>query len=474
MREPSQRHKRSKRLGRYELLEELSRHGDGVTYKARDPLLGRFVAIKTVARSAAAPPGSGNDEFERMVKLAGGLNHPNIVIVYDTGTNRDVAYIATELVDGRTLRAMLDSGSALPPVAIERIVAQVADGLEFTHQHAIVHGDVSPSTLVVLDIGFVKISCLGNALFPMGSRVPQHSTSEASPYVSPEQAMGGVIDARSDVFSLGAVLYEMLTGIAPFSGSTPDELVDAIKSRNPQKPSSVNRNIPSGFDYIVARALSKEPDHRYQRARDMASDLRKWALEEPTFFATPRCLANTAQTTHPEPSGIAKPPEPRAEGPGKLRTRRQWLLYGVPGALLTFSAGWAVMSRRAPTRQPGTEARASTTPATPQSAAVEVVQVRNEAPSTAQIEMEPLGSSAADSARTRVETQPKARVNFAVSPWGEIYVDGKRKGVTPPLRQVELAPGKYWIEIKNTIFPPRRQFVEVKANARLRIKHRFK
>src|SRR5262245_46941684 len=142
VRDSYQRHMRIKRLGRYELLEELCRDGEGIVYKARDPLLGRLVAIRTDARRTALPAHDSvapvNVDFERKVRLAGGLAHPNIITVYDAGTSRDVAYIATELVAGETLRDILDRGVELPPAAIERIAAQAADGLDFMHRHAIV------------------------------------------------------------------------------------------------------------------------------------------------------------------------------------------------------------------------------------------------------------------------------------------------------------------------------------------------
>jgi len=485
MQKPSQRHIRPKRLGRYELLEELTRDGDGFVYKARDPLLDRLVAIKTVARAPGEE--SRNPDFERKVKLAGGLAHPNIVTVYDAGAARDVAYMAVELVDGDTLRDTLHSGVDLQSAAIERIAAQIADGLDFMHVHGIVHGDVNPSSVVLLNIGFVKISYLGNALFPLGSSMPGDTISAASRYLSPEHVMGGAIDARSDVFSLGVVLYEMLTGVAPFSGGTSHELADAIENKHPQPPSSLNPGIPSGFDYVVAKALSKQPDHRYQSARDMAQHLRRWALEEPTFFAMPRSAAMPAQLPLAVPAEIAQPPGvgAAAEGPSavladtlqvrhaSLRTRRQWLLYGVPAAFLTMTAAWTMWSRPAATQPSATENSTGVRPNAPSTDA-QLVHVRDAPPpSMAPTETRPVISAAPEPAAAPLHRPPVGRVKLAVTPWGEIYVDGRKRGVTPPLRHIELAPGRHRIEIKNTIFPSRSQSVEVKANGQLRIKHKF-
>jgi serine/threonine-protein kinase len=488
MQNPSQRHIRPKRLGRYQVLEELARDADGIVYRARDPLLDRLVAIKTVARAPDAQ--SHNADFERKVKLAGGLAHPNIVTVHDAGISRDVAYMAMELVDGATLHDTLHSGVDLQPAAIERIAAQVAVGLEFMHGHAIVHGDVNPCNVVVLAIGFVKISYLGNALFPIGWSMPADRVSPASQYLSPEHVMGGALDARSDVFSLGVVLYEMLTGVAPFSGSTSQQLVDAIRNKHPPPPSVLNPGIPSGFDYIVARALSKQPEHRYQSARDMAQHLRRWALEESTFFAMPRRTATAAHgalaaaaeqapcvaTAAAAPSAVLPDSTPVRQA--TLRTRRQWLLYGVPAALLTMTTAWTLWSRPTSTQRVLTESPESpnaAVPDTPKTPDAQPVQVRDASPpTTGSTETQPVISPTSEPPGALVERPPLGRVKLAVTPWGEIYVDGRKRGVTPPLRHIELAPGRHRIEIKNTIFPPRRELVEVRANGQLRIKHKFK
>jgi serine/threonine-protein kinase len=505
---------RYKRLGRYELLEELSRDRDGTVYRARDPLLGRLVAIRTVERDPLAQ--TDNSDFERKVGLAGGLAHPNLVTVYDAGIRRDVSYIATELIGGETLREILDARVALPPAAIERIAAQVADGLDFMHRRAIVHGDVNPSTVVVLDIGFVKLACLGNALFRVGESVPATGVP-TSRYASPEHAGGAPVDARSDVFSLGVVLYEMLTGIAPFSGDTSEALVDAITQHHPRAPSALNPGIPSGFDYVVARALSKDPDHRYQSARDMAIHLRRWALEGSTFFAVPRAAA-PMQTPLPHPAPGAQAgavpvdmpanaavPQGAVHGDGVLRTRRQWLRYAVPVAVVSMSAVWTIWSRSTSTPQPRNVTASSSKAATADRAVL--VPVRDEVPpgsasandESSSTSVEPAGSSSDDeSSSTSVEPasgsaddgssspsvaqpmpasmqhRPVARLKLAVSPWGEIYVDGRKRGISPPLRQIDLAPGKHRIEIRNTNFPSRRESVVATANGRLRIKHKFK
>jgi serine/threonine-protein kinase len=340
--------------------------------------------------------------------------------------------------------------------------------------------------VVVLDIGFVKISCLGNALYPVGTCVPVDRVCATSHYLSPEHVTGARIDARSDVFSLGVVLYEMLTGIAPFPAGTLGELVDVITKKHPRPPSTLNRSIPSGFDYIVARALSKDPDHRYQSARDMAIHLRRWALEGPTFFAVPHTAAPQAQTAvihaitaapasaaSAPSSGDALPEKPVAGG-GLLRTRRQWLRYGIPGALLATSAAWTIWSGSKPAPKRITVSLPSASPKPEASEGSELVPVHDDvAPASGQADVEALSASGPASAGTHVEGRPVAQLKLAVSPWGEIYVDGRKRGVSPPLRQIDLAPGKHRIEIRNTTFPTRRESVEARPHAHLRIKHKF-
>jgi eukaryotic-like serine/threonine-protein kinase len=468
-------------LGRYEILEELSRGATGVVYKARDPLLDRLVAIKTIERCAPHVKSEVVELcFDRKARFAGRLNHPNIVTVHDMGKSGDIAYVATEFLEGQTLREILDAGVVLTPATIERIAAQIADGLAFTHQHGAVHCDVNPSSIVVLNSGLVKITHFGNALLPAGSPTLARNVYGSPKYISPEQAMEAPVDARSDIFSLGVVLYEMLTGVPPFSGTEPDEIRNEVINNSPVPPSSRNRDIPSAFDYVVARALAKDPNHRYQSAREMASDIRKLALEEPTTPPMSVAYIKNRQTTQLQPRGVTvlnassasvtvkgDPSGQPHDGSLASGHRRQMPLYGVPALLLALGGGWTLLSRRMPRPEQVTETVESGSPVTPPSASAEVPPIQKTAePQTAQLSVA--------SEPPLAETGPVARLSLAVSPWGEVYVDGRKRGISPPLRELELAPGRYTVEIKNTSFPTRSQTVDVSATARLRIKHKFK
>jgi len=207
------------RLGRYEVLGELGKGAMGVVFRGRDPLIERPVAIKTFA--CGGLPADEVDAFERRflreARLAGGLSHPNIVTIHDVGRSGDLAYIAMEFLEGRSLRQVLDSGVVLPVARAAEIAAQVADGLAFAHANGVVHRDIKPANLMVLDNDTVKIADFGVAMLPAGSSTLAGAVFGSPKYMSPEQVAGKAVDGRSDIFSLGAVLYEMLSGRPPFA-----------------------------------------------------------------------------------------------------------------------------------------------------------------------------------------------------------------------------------------------------------------
>ena len=267
-----------KQLGRYEITGTLGRGAMGVVYQAHDPLIERTVAIKTVSYAGLKP--EETEEFERRffceAKSAGRLNHPNIVTIHDVGRGEDLAYIAMELLSGQSLSDLLDSGVVLPTRRIVEIALRVANGLAFAHANGVIHRDIKPGNIMVLDNKIVKIADFGIALLPNNS-LTMVGTAVGSPmYMSPEQVLGQKADGRSDIFSLGAVLYEMLTGRPPFTGVDLNAILYQVLNVAPPLPTSINPGLPAGFDRIVARALSKNPDKRYQSATEMATDLRNY------------------------------------------------------------------------------------------------------------------------------------------------------------------------------------------------------
>ncbi|GAB4117220.1 MAG: hypothetical protein Fur0026_05260 [Sideroxydans sp.] len=263
-------------LGRYEIIGELGQGAMGVVYKARDPLIDREVAIKTINLSLAMEE---RDEYEarfyQEAKAAGRLSHPNIVTIYDVGRSEDIAYIAMEYLQGRELRDILNETPVLPVNEVIDIVVQTALGLAYAHEHDIVHRDVKPSNVMVVRDGHVKITDFGIARMASAAVRTQTGMVLGSPkYMSPEQVMGKVTDRRSDIFSLGVVLYEMLTGKVPFIGENVNAIMYQTLNTIPVPPSSVNPAVPEMLDYIIAKALAKDLEARYQNAHDLADDLK--------------------------------------------------------------------------------------------------------------------------------------------------------------------------------------------------------
>ncbi|MEO6975960.1 MAG: serine/threonine-protein kinase [Gallionella sp.] len=258
------------------MLGELGQGAMGVVYKAKDPLIDRVVAIKTINLSLAMDEKEEYEgRFYQEAKAAGRLNHPNIVTIYDVGKSGDVAYIAMELLEGRELRDIMNDGALLPVDQVLNIVAQVAQGLAYAHEHEIVHRDVKPSNIMVIRDGHVKITDFGIARMASSSVRTQTGMVLGSPkYMSPEQVMGKSIDQRSDIFSLGVMLYEMLTGKAPFDGENVNAIMYQTLNAVIAPPNTVNPAIPEMVNFILAKALAKKVVDRYQNAKDFAVDLR--------------------------------------------------------------------------------------------------------------------------------------------------------------------------------------------------------
>lgn len=262
-------------LGRYQILAELGRGAMGVVYRAQDPSLNRTVAIKTILMAADTEDRAEYEaRFHQEAKAAGGLNHPNIVTIHDVGREGDVAYMAMELLDGVDLRELMKRDPLSLDLALD-IGAQVADALAFAHDQGIVHRDIKPGNIMILRGRHAKIMDFGIARMRLADSLTQAGSMLGSPkYMSPEQAAGQRADHRSDIFSLGVTLYEMLTGQAPFSAEDLAQLMFQLSAAAPRAPSALNPTLPPMFDLVAAKALEKVPDGRYQSARELAADLR--------------------------------------------------------------------------------------------------------------------------------------------------------------------------------------------------------
>ncbi|HEU4522238.1 MAG TPA: protein kinase [Thermoanaerobaculia bacterium] len=319
------------RVGPYEILAPLGAGGMGEVYRARDERLARDIALKILSTDLSES-GDHLRRFEQEARAASALNHPNIITIYDIGRIDSMAYIAMELIEGRDLRSMI-AGTPLPLKQTMRIGVKVADGLAAAHERGIVHRDLKPENLMISRDGFVKILDFGLAKlvrpFTDKDTTLPHTTPGAVfgtvGYMSPEQAAARDIDFRSDQFALGVILYEMLTGRAPFAEPTAAETLASIIRNEPPPVASYNDSVPPELLRIVMRLLAKDPQDRYASTRDLARDLRE---------VRDRISNSSDPERH---SGVRTVPVPRA---------RAAVLAVV--ALIVFGAGAAWMMRERP------------------------------------------------------------------------------------------------------------------------------
>ena len=282
-------------LSHYQVLSLLGAGGMGEVYLARDPRLDRTVALKILPGELAADP-DRMQRFTREAKAASALNHPNVATIYDVGESDGISFIAMEHVEGETLLARI-SRRMTPPEVVD-IGVQAADALDVAHAKGITHRDIKPANLMLTHRGHVKVLDFGVAkvnrseeVSPNGDWTVEPVTAVGSvvgsgPYMSPEQIVGGEVDPRSDVFSLGVVIYQMATGQLPFSGATRAELMDRIVHATPEPMIQLNPDTPSELERITLKCLDKRPAGRYQSARDLLSDL--WPLKRQLDVNTAR------------------------------------------------------------------------------------------------------------------------------------------------------------------------------------------
>lgn len=290
------------KLGRYEVVAELGKGAMGTVYRAVDPQLGRAVAIKTINLSAEQDDMAEYEaRFYQEARAAGGLNHPSIVTIYDIGRNGDIAYLAMELLEGRELRTLMTPGAPMAVADALDIAIQIAEGLDYAHRSGVVHRDIKPTNIMILREGQVKITDFGIAHMRSAEVRTQTGVVLGSPkYMSPEQVLGKRAEPGSDIFSLGIIVYEMLTGQAPFVGAEINAIMFQIVNVTPPAPSSVNPDAPEMLDFIVAKALAKSLDERYPNARQLADDLRECAAQlktdsNPSFSSAPQRQAELSK-----------------------------------------------------------------------------------------------------------------------------------------------------------------------------------
>lgn len=305
------------KLGRYQIVRELGRGAMGVVYEGRDPNIGRRVAIKTARCDVLSGSGMANElmtRFLREAQAAGALNHPNIITIYDAGEENGVAYIAMEFLEGGDLRRLIDNRCSLALEDIAKMGADICEALAAAHDQGIIHRDVKPANVIVLPNGHVKVADFGIA-HVSDSNLTQDGAMIGTPhYMSPEQFMGQKVDGRSDLFSVGIILYELLTGDKPFGGESVAAVMQRTLKSEPIPPSELNYAMPDALNQVVLKSLSKRPQQRYQNGRAMAAALRESVKPEPN----PAILGlQAAQDTDTASTVISQPPsEELATMPG--------------------------------------------------------------------------------------------------------------------------------------------------------------
>src|SRR5919199_544427 len=276
--------------GRYQVGELLGYGGMAEVHRGRDLRLGRDVAIKTL-RSDLARDDTFQLRFRREAQNAAALNHPAIVAVYDTGeehgpSGEELPYIVMEFVNGRTLKEILNAEGRLMPRRALEITADICAALDFSHRHQIIHRDIKPGNVMLTQTGQVKVMDFGIARALASGVATMTQTSAVigtAQYLSPEQARGEAVDARSDVYATGCVLYELLTGHPPFVGDNPVSVAYQHVREDPRPPSESNPDVPPQVDAVVLKALAKNPANRYQSAGEMRADLLRAAAGRPVF-----------------------------------------------------------------------------------------------------------------------------------------------------------------------------------------------
>ncbi|CAB4332174.1 unannotated protein [freshwater metagenome] len=348
------------RLGdRYDIGPVIGRGGMAEVFDAIDSRLNRRVAVKVLRGELARDP-VFIERFRREAQSAAGLNHPNIVAVYDSGedfvNDLHIPYIVMEHVDGVTLRQMLTNGPRILPERGLEVIAGVLAALDYAHRHGIIHRDIKPANVMINNHGDAKVMDFGIARAVSDAQTAYTANSAVmgtAQYLSPEQARGEVVDARSDIYAAGCVLFELLTGQTPFNGETPVSIAYQHVNEPPKAPSTIDSSIPPTLDAIVMHALSKHPSQRYQTASEMRADVERaiagMPINAPLHVAAEEISISAPTAAIPTIESPLLPSYEEVYTKTRFRspTDRPWIIPAaavVVGALVLFTLGWFLLA----------------------------------------------------------------------------------------------------------------------------------
>ena len=449
------------KLGRYEIVREVGHGAMGVVYEAVDPNIGRKVALKTIR---AGTLGTNAEEvakrFKNEARAAGGLNHPNIVTIYDADEQNGILYLAMEFLQGATLDVLLHAQQTLMPDQAVDIVRQVCAGLEYAHSKGVVHRDIKPGNIMVSATGAVKITDFGIARTANVMTMTGQVLGTPN-YMSPEQVVGKTVDGRSDLFSVGVMLYEMVTGERPFDGQSITTIMYKIVHVTPVAPNKLDQTIHPGLSRIIEKCLAKSPEKRYQGAAEVSAALQNYTmatadlrsvLEQPTLEMTvsgtgvPSVPATTPE--QPSPKQTATPAQsvspPRARRNAFRRIAAVIVILGVACWVL-----WHLMGRGAgKATAPNAEQASQATPGSSDHADHE----RDTSPETSGSEHPVSGGLVTRQPAKSDRSTATLKLN-SDPPTAAIFLDGKDTGKKTP-SELQVSKGQHSVSVKMEGFQP--------------------
>ncbi|MBF0610757.1 MAG: protein kinase [Magnetococcales bacterium] len=453
------------KLGKYQIRRVLGKGAMGVVYEGFDPGIERVVAIKTIHK--ALLEGEGGAEllarFKREAQAAGRLMHPNIVAIYEYGEDQGIPFIAMEFIKGKELKDLIKDKARFTTQQVTEVMTQILDAMQYVHSNGVVHRDMKPANIVILENGQVKVADFGIARVESSTMTQMGAVMGTPSYMSPEQFMGQRVDARADLFSIGVILYELLTGEKPFPGQAVATIMQKVLNAPVEPPTSFNFDIPDSFNALVRKALAKRPSERFQSAKEFADALKlaaqgkygegeaNAASAEGTMVvggqsdadatamipsAPPKSDA-TISAPHAAPTRAAAPQAAPPPPPAAEKKSSMGLIIGGVVGLLVLGGGGAYMAtKKSSDVQPGgtgSSVKPETTMPAP---------------------------------KPRPPAKNSGKVNVISSPAGAvILVDDQFIGVTP--YEFDLAAGTYKFVLKKDGFTNLEASLEVESGGKL-------